>query len=336
MLSLIVAATPNGVIGDNNQLVWHVPSDLKYFKETTLNKTVVMGKNTHLSIGRPLPNRRNHVISSTFSSAPNIEVYKSPHDWIIANMELIESRTEEAVVIGGKQIYEHFLPTVEKIYYTVIEKDVDPKKYDTKIFTVNDLLYTGQWSTETVDKIDDENSYFKSDAEKTPLAQTRYVLTKKHEFQLITSADEGLWFLGEKFGGKNKQTFEYYESLDYNDDKYFGKEWRLNGEFHRTDGPAFENSYSKTWCLHGKEHREDGPAYENADGHNRWYLNGRRIYDDSMFLKLKTNYIVLERNIPTGHTFGNLELTAAKLLTATGTVFVVDNLPGLEIGEGNG
>jgi hypothetical protein len=88
---------------------------------------------------------------------------------------------------------------------------------------------------------------------------------------------------------------------------------------------------SKHWRLDGKRHREDGPAIESAEGHKQWYLNGFCRFDSRDFYLLRDNYIVLERGIPTNEMFGNLKLTEAKLLTANGTVFVHDNLPGLEI-----
>lgn len=140
---------------------------------------------------------------------------------------------------------------------------------------------------------------------------------------------------------------------------YGAKEWRLNGLLHREDGPAVESKDgSKHWFLNGRKHRvgdpasewadggkgwvvdgryhrEDGPAVEHKDGRKEWLFDGNYISDNSEFLKLKGNYILVERGIPTGKMFGKLELTQAKLLAAEGTFFVYDNLPGFYVGEGN-
>jgi hypothetical protein len=89
------------------------------------------------------------------------------------------------------------------------------------------------------------------------------------------------------------------------------------------------------WLLNGKSHRVDGPAREYVDGYKEWCLNGQGFYSNWVPLSLKGNYIVVARGIPTDKMFGKLKLTQAKLLTAQGTVYQVDNLPGLIIGEGN-
>jgi hypothetical protein len=141
--------------------------------------------------------------------------------------------------------------------------------------------------------------------------------------------------------------------------EYGAKEWRLNGNLHREDGPAVINKDGskhwflngrkhrvggpasewadggKGWVVDGKYHREDGPAVEHEDGGKTWYFDGEFVASDYYFSELKGNYIVVERGIPTDDKFGKLELTQAKLLTAEGTMFVYDNLPGLIIGEGN-
>jgi hypothetical protein len=109
------------------------------------------------------------------------------------------------------------------------------------------------------------------------------------------------------------------------------KQWFKNGQLHRVDGPANEYDYGrKEWWVNGNRHREDGPAVEWEDGTHVWYWNGDCIACDDELLLLKGNYIAVERGIPTGVMFGELKLTKAKLLTAEGTVFVWDNLPGME------
>jgi hypothetical protein len=96
----------------------------------------------------------------------------------------------------------------------------------------------------------------------------------------------------------------------------------------------------KSWWLKGIRHRDDGPAREFEDstvenGYSQWWFLGIYVYDNLRFINLKGNYVVLERGIPTDKTFGKLKLTQAKLLTAHGAWLVYDNLPGLDIAEGN-
>jgi len=120
MISLIFATDPNHLIGKDNNLPWNYSEDLKYFKETTLNKTVLMGLNTFHSImdklGKPLPKRNIIVASLDEFSYPNVLVIKDlisflkqPHD-------------EEIFVIGGKTIYELAFPYANRLYITHIKK----------------------------------------------------------------------------------------------------------------------------------------------------------------------------------------------------------------------
>jgi hypothetical protein len=83
-------------------------------------------------------------------------------------------------------------------------------------------------------------------------------------------------------------------------------------------------------------HCLDGPAIKRNDGTKEWFVYDRLVFNDSKFVALKGDYIIVERGIPTNDMFGDLKLTNTKLLTADGIMFVPDNLPGLEIGEGNG
>ncbi|CAM4233484.1 type 3 dihydrofolate reductase [Pseudoalteromonas byunsanensis] len=120
IISMIAAMANNRVIGQDNKMPWHLPSDLKHFKRVTLNKPVVMGRKTFESIGRPLPGRRNIVITRSESySAQGIEVVSSPQ----AALELIGD-VEEVMIIGGGNIYEQFLPMCERLYLTFIDLDV--------------------------------------------------------------------------------------------------------------------------------------------------------------------------------------------------------------------
>jgi dihydrofolate reductase len=112
--SLIVAAAENGVIGRGNRLPWHLPADLAHFKQTTLGHPVIMGRRTWESIGKPLPGRRNVVVSRTPEFvAPGCEVARD----LAAAYSLVASEPE-AFVIGGTQLYETALPSADRIYLT--------------------------------------------------------------------------------------------------------------------------------------------------------------------------------------------------------------------------
>lgn len=101
-------------IGKNNSIPWKIKEEMIFFKNTTINKTVVMGKNTFLSLKNPLSNRKNVVISSTLNNYSNSEiiVYKNLDDFL---KKYLNSK-EEIYIIGGKQIYEFFLPISKKVF----------------------------------------------------------------------------------------------------------------------------------------------------------------------------------------------------------------------------
>jgi dihydrofolate reductase len=124
-----VATSKDGVIGSNNQLPWHLPEDLKYFKSVTLGKPVIMGRKTYESIGRPLPGRTNIVITrSTDWSAEGVVVVNSlEHALDQARAAIAASTTSvvEAMIIGGAEIYRSALPLVDKVYLTRVEIEID-------------------------------------------------------------------------------------------------------------------------------------------------------------------------------------------------------------------
>jgi dihydrofolate reductase len=117
-LSLIVAVAQNGVIGHNNQLIWHLPNDLKQFKRLTTGHCIIMGRKTFESIGKPLPNRTSIIISrnSDFQVEGCITV-SSLENAILAAKQI---ENEEAFVIGGAEIYRLALPIIDKIYLTEV------------------------------------------------------------------------------------------------------------------------------------------------------------------------------------------------------------------------
>lgn len=121
MISLIVALDKNNLIGVNNNLPWHYPEDLRYFKEVTLNKTVLMGRKTFNSIvkklGKPLPKRTSIVVTRDKHFA-----YEGVR--VINDLEafLSQAQNEDIFIIGGKQIYEASLAYVKRMYITHIDK----------------------------------------------------------------------------------------------------------------------------------------------------------------------------------------------------------------------
>lgn len=120
MLSIIVAVAQNGVIGDKNSLLWHISEDLKYFKSLTSGHPVLMGRKTYESIGRPLPNRTNVVISRQEIEIPGCRVVHSFEEAIG-----LFSADEELFVIGGAQIYAEALPHAGRLYLTRIFHDYE-------------------------------------------------------------------------------------------------------------------------------------------------------------------------------------------------------------------
>lgn len=132
ILSAIAAMAKNRVIGKDNKLPWHLPEDLKFFKEKTKGKVLIMGRKTFESLGKPLPNRFHIVITRQESykfEDPNVQVV---HDLKTA-IELAHMLTtkynakfgDEVFVCGGGQIYQESLDVVDRIYLTVIERDFE-------------------------------------------------------------------------------------------------------------------------------------------------------------------------------------------------------------------
>lgn len=124
-ISLIAAMARHRVIGKTNQLPWHLPADLKHFKALTLGKTVVMGRKTFEAIGKPLPNRKNIVLTR--------DIHWSSDGVIVAHAweEVLEMchGDEELMVIGGAQLYEQTLSKATQLYLTIIDADVEGDAY---------------------------------------------------------------------------------------------------------------------------------------------------------------------------------------------------------------
>ena len=124
-LSIIAAMTNRLVIGKDNDMPWNLPADLKHFKETTMNKPVIMGRKTFESIGKALPKRRNVVITSKKDlKLSGCDVVNSLEE----ALKLVKDE-KEVFIIGGSNIYKQALPLADKLYITYIEADIQGDKY---------------------------------------------------------------------------------------------------------------------------------------------------------------------------------------------------------------
>lgn len=124
-ISLVVANSLNGVIGINGCLPWNIPEDLKRFRKLTDNSIVIMGRKTYESIGKPLENRYNFVISSKDLSNSDIYSFKDINSAIKYAEEKLPGHN--VFVIGGASIYQQFLEQnlIDRIYQTIVKKNVD-------------------------------------------------------------------------------------------------------------------------------------------------------------------------------------------------------------------
>jgi dihydrofolate reductase len=152
-ISIIVAVAKNNVIGKNNDLIWRLPADLKYFKSKTTGHNIIMGRNTFESIGggRPLPNRITTIITHNKN-------YQAPEGCLIANsleeaLQNIENETE-VFICGGAQIYELAFPIATKLYITNVHHE-----FEGDTFFPN--FDTSKWKLELTEdcKADEKNAY---------------------------------------------------------------------------------------------------------------------------------------------------------------------------------
>jgi len=114
----IAAMSLNRVIGNGNQIPWHLPEDFKWFKATTIGHVIVMGRKTFESIGKPLPNRETIVLSRSAWSHPGVKTISSLDDLPV----LVAGR--QAFICGGAQIYEQALPLCSELFLTLVKREV--------------------------------------------------------------------------------------------------------------------------------------------------------------------------------------------------------------------
>jgi len=122
MISIVVAMDKNKVIGKDNQLPWHLPADLAFFKKTTMGKPIVMGRKTHESIGKPLPGRQNIILTRNKN-------YEGEGCTVIHSVDELYSfeknDQDEVCVIGGAEIFKEVLPCADRLYITMIEHEFE-------------------------------------------------------------------------------------------------------------------------------------------------------------------------------------------------------------------
>ena len=155
MISLIVAASQNGIIGAGNKLPWHLPADLKRFKQLTMNRPILMGRKTFESIGKPLPGRTHIVITRQkgFQCCGATVAHSLEEGLLICDREATAQRSKEMValplsadhesepevfVIGGAELFKQALPLADRIYLTRIHKDFEG---DTFLFEIDPAVW---------------------------------------------------------------------------------------------------------------------------------------------------------------------------------------------------
>ena len=117
--SIIAAIGKNRELGKDNDLIWHLPNDLKFFREVTTGKTIIMGRKTFDSLPRMLPNRKHIVISSSNNFNSEVKVYKDIKQLLLD----YKNSMEELFVIGGASIYKQFIDIADKLYLTEVDAE---------------------------------------------------------------------------------------------------------------------------------------------------------------------------------------------------------------------
>ena len=124
-ISLIVAVAENNTIGHNNQLIWHLPNDLKQFRRLTTGHCIIMGRKTFESIGKPLPNRTSIIISRNPDFQVEGCITVDSLEKALSKAGEIENTNGEAFIIGGAEIYRLSLPLADKIYLTEVHSSFE-------------------------------------------------------------------------------------------------------------------------------------------------------------------------------------------------------------------
>jgi dihydrofolate reductase len=127
IISHVVALSNNNVIGVDNDLPWNLKTDLNHFKEYTTNKIIVMGRKTYESIGRPLPNRINYIVSNTIKDLDGASIFESTEDALESAKEVcnMNENYDEIVIIGGGYLFRDTLSITNKLVLTNVDCDIE-------------------------------------------------------------------------------------------------------------------------------------------------------------------------------------------------------------------
>ena len=123
-VTIVVAIAENNAIGKDNKLLWYLPNDLKHFKEITTGGTVIMGRKTYESVGKPLPKRRNIIITRQNITIEGCEVVNS----IEAALALCKTE-KEVFIVGGAEIYKQAMPLTDRIYLTIVHSKFEADSF---------------------------------------------------------------------------------------------------------------------------------------------------------------------------------------------------------------
>ncbi|PVX50906.1 uncharacterized protein (TIGR00369 family) [Balneicella halophila] len=166
-LAIIVAIAENNAIGKDNDLLWHLPGDLKRFKQITTGHSIIMGRKTFESIGKPLPNRRSIVITNNKDyKAEGVTVVHS-----ISEALEVTKNEDEVFIIGGGKIYDLTLPLVHRMYLTIVHETFNADTFFPKI-------HMSDWNILEQEELPQN--------EKNPYKATFYKLERKASGQIIT------------------------------------------------------------------------------------------------------------------------------------------------------
>lgn len=160
--SFLVARTQEGVIGCENKLPWHIPSDLKKFRELTWGKPIIMGRRTYDSIGRPLPGRTNIVISRNNGlHDPGLLVVRGKLEAMqVAEREATKLGVSEIVVIGGEQVFALFAGEVQTVYLTEVHASIDGDTFFDRKFEDRDWELVSSYQHDKTDTSDEYDYTF--------------------------------------------------------------------------------------------------------------------------------------------------------------------------------
>ncbi|KTD19944.1 dihydrofolate reductase [Legionella londiniensis] len=149
IISLIAAVDKNFALGKDNQLLCHLPSDLRHFKLLTLGKPVIMGRKTFFSIGKPLPERHNIVISKTMHQIEGMSVVSS-----LSEALAVGGYASEIMIIGGEKVFAEALPLADRLYLTHIHH-----QFDADVFFPSFNIQHWQCVEKTYHSSDEQNQY---------------------------------------------------------------------------------------------------------------------------------------------------------------------------------